>query len=205
MTPFARSLQSVLLSACSAWAVAAPFHALQAQRRDPPLAQVKVPHSYYWREMYVPQVTTGPSSFTWSPDGKEVIYSMQGTLWRQFLGAPVATQITSGANYDFQPDWSPDGRSVVFTTYDGHAYSLMLLDIPTGERRTLLNDGAVNLDARWSPDGSRLAWVSSAFNGRWHVFVGRMTAGKLDSIARITEDRDSGLPRYYYSTFDHYL
>src|SRR5436190_889194 len=53
---------------------------LGAQRRDPPLAQVKVPHSYYWREMYVPQVTSGPSSFTWSPNGQEVIYSMQGTL-----------------------------------------------------------------------------------------------------------------------------
>jgi TolB protein len=170
-----------------------------------PLSQVKVPHSYYWREMYVPQVTTGPGSFTWSPDSKEMVYSMQGTLWRQYLGAPVATQITSGPNYDFQPDWSPDGRSIVFSTYDGRAYSLALLDVPTGERRTLLEDGAVNVDARWSPDGTRLAWVSTAFNGRFHVFVGRMTAGRLDSVTRITEDKDSGLPRYYYSAFDHYL
>ncbi|MEK7403278.1 MAG: hypothetical protein AABZ80_13055, partial [Gemmatimonadota bacterium] len=166
---------------------------------------MKVPHSYYWREMYVPQVTTGPSSFTWSPDAKELVYSMQGSLWRQFIGAPVATQITSGSNYDFQPDWSPDGRSLVFCSYDGSSYSLMLLDLPTGERRTLVEDGAVNIDARWSPDGNRLAWVSTAYNGRWHVFVGRITLGRLDSVARITEDRDSGLPRYYYSAFDHYL
>jgi hypothetical protein len=155
--------------------------------------------------MYVPQVTTGPSSLTWSPDGKELAYSMQGTLWRQFIGAPVATQITSGANYDFQPDWSPDGRSIVFSSYDGSSYALMVLDLPTGERRTLIEDGAVNVDARWSPDGSRIAWVSTAFNGRWHVFVGRYAAGRLDSVTRITEDRDSGLPRYYYSAFDHYL
>ena len=205
MRRFAASIPSVLLSAYSVWAIAVPATIVNAQRRDPPLPQVKVPHSYYWREMYVPQVTTGPSSFAWSPDGKEVAYSMQGTLWRQFLGAPVATQITSGPNYDFQPDWSPDGRSVVFSSYDGSSYSLMLLDLPTGERRTLLEDGAVNLDARWSPDGTRLAWVSTAFNGRWHVFVGRVTAGRLDSIARITDDHDSGLPRYYYSAFDHYL
>ncbi len=150
-------------------------------------------------------MTTGPSSFTWSPDGKEVIYSMQGTLWRQFVGAPVATQITSSNTYDFQPDWSPDARSVVYSAYDGKALALMLLDLPTGERRPLLDDGAVNVDARWSPDGTRLAFVSSAFNGRWHVFVARVTAARLDSITRITEDRDSGLPRYYYSRFDHYL
>src|SRR5688500_8369276 len=79
--------------------------ALVAQRRDVPLDQVKVPHSYYWREMYVPQVTSGPSSFTWSPDGRDLIYSMQGSLWRQRIGTTVATQLTSGDSYDFQPDW----------------------------------------------------------------------------------------------------
>ena len=142
MNPIARSAGSVLLSACSALAVVVPTNATQAQRRDTPLSQVKVPHSYYWREMYVPQVTSGPGSFTWSPDGKEVIYSMQGSLWRQFVGpsgatpvAPVATQITSGDTYDHQPDWSPDGRSVVYSAYDGKSITLMLLDLPTGEKR----------------------------------------------------------------------
>src|SRR5258708_5054393 len=64
---------------------------LQAQRA-PVLQQVNLPHAYYWREMYVPQVTSGPSAVTWSPDAAELIYSMQGTLWRQPVGSPVATQ-----------------------------------------------------------------------------------------------------------------
>ena len=177
----------------------------KAQRRETPLSQVSVPHSYYWREMYVPQVTSGPGSFTWSPDGHEVIYSMQGSLWRQRLGTTIATQITSGDTYDFEPDWSPDGRSVVYSAYDGQSLALMLLDLPTGESRTLLSDGNVNLDARWSPDGSRIAFVSTAFSKRWHVFVARFANARLDSAVRVTEDRNSGLPRYYYSAFDHYL
>ena len=176
-----------------------------AQRRDAPLPQVRVPHSYYWREMYVPQITSGPSAFSWSPDGTEVIYSMQGTLWRQHVGSTTAIQLTSGDSYDFQPDWSPNGRSVVYTTYDGRALKLMLLDVPTGERRVLLDNGAVNVDPRWSPDGSRLAFVSTAHEGRWHIFTARVTGARLDSLTRITEDRDSGLPRYYYSRYDHYL
>jgi TolB protein len=166
---------------------------------------VRVPHSYYWREMYVPQVTSGPSAFTWSPNGREVIYSMQGSLWRQLVGNTVATQLTTGATYDFQPDWSPDGRSVVYTAYNGKSLALMLLDLPTGESRPLLDDGAVNVEPRWSPDGTRIAFVSSAFNGRWHIFVARFASARLDSAVRITEDRDSGLPRYYYSRYDHYL
>lgn len=177
----------------------------QAQRRVPVLEQVKVPHSYYWREMYVPQVTTGPSAVTWSPDGREVIYSMQGFLWRQLAGTTVAQQITAGDTYDFQPDWSPDGRSIVYTAYDGRSIALMLLDLPTGESRLLLNNGAVNVEPRWSPDGRRIAFVSSAYNGRWHIFVAPFASARLDSAVRITEERDSGLPRYYYSRFDHYF
>ena len=194
-----------MLLLCAAQMPAQMPARMPAQRRDAPLSQVQVPHSYYWREMYVPQVTSGPSSFTWSPDGHEIIYSMQGSLWRQRVGTTTATQITSGDTYDFQPDWSPDGRSVVYSAYDGRALALMLLDLPTGERRALVADSAVNVDPRWSPDGRRIAFVSTAYNGRWHIFVGRFANVRLDSITRITEDRDSGLPRYYYSRFDHYL
>ena len=91
----------------------------QAPQREQVLQQVKVPHAYYWREMYVPQATSGPSAVTWSPDGRDVIYSMQGSLWRQRLGTTEARQLTSGPRYDYQPDWSPDGRYVVFSSYDG--------------------------------------------------------------------------------------
>jgi hypothetical protein len=37
------------------------------------------------------------------------------------------------------------------------------------------------------------------------VYVARFANARLDSAVRVTEDRDSGLPRYYYSRFDHYL
>ena len=73
-------------------------------QRQPVLKQVGVPHAYYWREMYVPQVTSGPSAVTWSPDGTELIYSMQGSLWRQRIGSRVAQQLTAGEGYDYQPD-----------------------------------------------------------------------------------------------------
>jgi TolB protein len=31
-------------------------------QRDPVLKQIDLPHSYYYREMYLPQLTTGPSA-----------------------------------------------------------------------------------------------------------------------------------------------
>ena len=41
--------------------------------REPVLKQIDLPHSYYWRELYLPQLTTGPSSASFTPDGKGLI------------------------------------------------------------------------------------------------------------------------------------
>src|SRR5687767_4683827 len=54
--------------------------------REPVLKQVDLPHSYYWRELYLPQLTTGPSSSNFLPDGTTLVYSMGGSLWRQRIG-----------------------------------------------------------------------------------------------------------------------
>lgn len=177
-----------------------------AAQREPVLKQVNVPHSYYYREMYLPQATSGPSSAAWSPDGKELVYSMQGTLWRQRIGTTTAVQLTDGPGYDYQPDWSPDGHYVVYASYRNDALELWLLELATGTSTLLVANGAVNLDPRWSPDGSRIAFISTAYEGRWHVYLLPMQAGRpAGNAERISEDHDSGLPRYYYSRYDHYL
>ena len=185
--------------------IAAAAAAVPGTSREPVLKQIRLPHAYYYREMYVPQVTSGPTSATWSPDGQELIYSMQGSLWRQRIGSREASQVTSGDGYDYQPDWSPDGRHVAYATYRNDAVELWLLDLTSGATRAIVAQGAVNVDPRWSPDGSRLAFVSTSHEGRWHVFVAPMDDGRIGTPVRVTEDHDSRLPRYYYSVWDHYL
>jgi TolB protein len=178
---------------------------VQAQRA-PVLDQIEVPHPYYYREMFLPQVSSGPSFVAWSPEGQDLVYAMQGSLWRQRIGTTVAEQLTAGPGYDHQPDWSPDGRFVAYASYRDDAVELRLLDVRTLETRSLLSDGAVHVEPRWSPDGGRLAFVSTRYRGRFHIHTIEVTPeGDAGAITRITEDRDSGLPRYYYSRFDHYL
>ena len=174
-------------------------------QRDPVLKQLDIPHHYYYREMYLPQLTSGPSSVSWSSDSKSVAYSMAGSIWIQPIDSNTATQMTAGPGYDYQPDWSPDGKQIVFSRYDKDAVELWLLDVPGGKARQITQSGAVNVDAKWSPDGKKIAYVSTSHNKRFHIFVAELQSDGTPRIQQLTEERKSVVARYYYSAFDHEL
>jgi len=214
------------LSSSSSWA-----------QRLPVLPQIDLPHPYYYREMYLPELTTGPSSVAWArapistransqvtgtsaakpttpgPElqDESLMFSRQGCLWRQRLDQDVAEQLTDGPGYDYQPDVSPDGQWVVYSKYDNDAIELWLLDLSTGKSSPLTSNGAVNVDARWSPafnsGDTRVVFVSTQFNRHFHIFVARFDVAKqqLGPLQRISGETRSSLPRYYYSQYDHEL
>jgi TolB protein len=184
--------------------------ALAHAERLPVLQQIDLPHPYYFREMYLPQLTSGPSSLAWSPDSGELIYSMAGSLWRQKIGTSAATDAAAGAaqqltsgSYDYQPDWSPDGRWVVYSSYRNDSMELWILDLASVSAKPLLANGAVNLEPRFSPDGRRIAFTSTLYNKRFHIFTADIAEGRLTNIERLTGEHKSDLRRYYYSAFDH--
>jgi TolB protein len=174
--------------------------------REAVLKQVALPHTYYWRELYIPQLTTGPSSVAFTPDGKALIYSMGGSLWRQTIGLDQAVELTHplGA-YDYQPDVSPDGRSVVFSRYNGAGLELWRLDLGTGGEQRLTSGEAVNVEPRLSPDGKRIAWVSTQGTGHFNLFIADIGPDGLRNARPLLGERQSKISRYYYSTYDHAL
>src|SRR5262245_6599243 len=187
-----------------AFALAILACATAQAEREPVLKQVKAPHNYYWRELYLPQLTTGPSSVAFMPGGHEVIYSMAGSLWRQRLGSSSATELTHppGA-YDYQPDVASDGRRVAFSRYDGASVELWELDLASGHERALTKNGAVNVEPRWSPDGKHLAWVSTQREGQFAVHLADTGDAGLASVQPLLPLRRSTIDRYYYSAIDH--
>ena len=172
-------------------------------QREPVLKQIDLPHPYYYREMYLPQLTTGPSSVAWSPDSQTLVYSMAGSLWKQTLDSSVAEQLTAGPGYDYQPDCSSDGRWIVYSSYANDAVELWTLNLETRQTRQLTTGGAVNVEPRFSPDGKRIAFVSTSYHKHFHIFVSQFVNGELTDVKRLTGETRSDLPRYYYSEFDH--
>ena len=192
-----RSPCLALLLAASAAAAAPPPPA------PPATPAIDQPHAYYYSEMYLPQLTAGPSSLAWSPDSRELVYSMAGSLWRQRIDATLAVQLTDDADYDYQPDWSPDGRFIVYTSAAaGGSSELWLLDVPSGRTSQLTHDGAVDLEPRWSPDGQQLVYVSTVYHRHFHVFVADFRDGRLSGARRLTGETTSAVPRYYYGPTD---
>ncbi len=171
--------------------------------RETVLKQIRLPHNYYFREMFLPQLTSGPSSVDFSPDGQSLVYSMAGSLWRQKIGDSSAIELTSGPGYDYQPDWSADGRHIVFVRHHGNAVELWQLDLTSGRQQQLTRSGAVNLQPRYSPDGKRLAYVSTDGSGHFNLFVAGIDSQKLTNPQPALPPRESAIARYYYSTHDH--
>ena len=169
----------------------------------PQVPPIDLPHPYYYRELYLPQLTSGPSSLAWAPDSRELVYSMAGSLWRQRTDSTLAGQLTDGPGYDYQPDWSPDGRYIVYVSAQGQAIELWLLELATGRTRQLTHGGAVNVEPRWSPDGGRIVYVSTLYHRHFHVFAAEFREGELGEPVRLTGENKSSLPRYYYSPYDH--
>lgn len=181
-----------------------PSAAVRCNGREPVLKQVDLPHSYYWRELYLPQLTTGPSSASFMPDGETLLYSAQGSLWRQALASDSAVEITHAVRaYDYQPDVARDGSGVVFVRYDGNAIELWWLDFATGTERQLTANGAVNVEPRISPDGKRLVWVSTLGTGHFNLFIALLDARGLHEAHPLLPERRSHIDRFYYSAVDH--
>lgn len=91
------------------------------------------------------------------------------------------------------PQIRPDGRAVVYVrmTYDIMSdraqSSLWLVDLATGEQAPVATGPGSHFSPRWSPDGKRLAYISSAEGGRPQLFVRWMETGADARVTDLTE------------------
>src|ERR1051325_5988736 len=98
----------------------------------------------YMYSYYVPPASSTPWRPAWSPDGKQLAFSLAGSIWRIRIGETTAVELAANRTYDSSPAWSPDGRWIAYTAEDERGVNLMLLNFATGERAPLTTGSNLN-------------------------------------------------------------
>src|SRR5258708_12302778 len=95
------------------------------------------------------------------------------------------------------PQIAPDGKSIALvvsrTNYEEDRYDpeLVLIDVATHNQRALTRDRRGVSQARWSPDGSRLAFLATV-DTRPQIFVLPLTGGDAWQVTK----SPSGIQQY---------
>jgi len=115
---------------------------------------------------------------TISPDGKVLIFSWQGDLWRVPVEGGPATRLTVHPALDALPKFSPDGKRVVFSSNRyGSPDLFSIAPDGTGLQR-LTFESATELPWSFSPDGQWVFGHTNAF-GRTDCFKVAASGGDL--------------------------
>ena len=101
-------------------------------------------------------------AFTSERDGNREIYVMDAD------GANPQ-KLTDSPLVDWDPSWSPDGRHIAFTANGrpgdwgarGGDLEIYVMDASGANPRKLTNNHRQDTDPAWSPDGKRIAYVST--------------------------------------------
>lgn len=102
-----------------------------------------------------------------------------------------------GLQYATDPQIRPDGGAVAYARHsfdimtDRGRSSIWLIDAESGAQVPLVAANGSHSSPRWSPKGDRLAYVSSAEDGRPQLFVRWMQTGQTARLAELLDAPDS--------------
>lgn len=133
-----------------------------------------------------------------SPDGSRVAFVLERPDACDIAVVPLdgsawPARISGGADYAFDPAWSADGRRIVWhewdfpnMPWDESRVAMATLDGLRAEgspEAIVSGDGVAVSQPRFSPDGTRLAWVSDA-TGWANLWVGRWDGSKASPVRK---------------------
>ena len=132
----------------------------------------------------------------WSPSGDRIAFG----LGEYNLGTTAGVEshvvsvspdgsdlrsLTAGVNGNNGfPSWSPDGKQLVYRSAAGSGKSLMILDVGSGERRSLTGGLSSDNFPAWSPKGDLIVFTSDR-DGDWELYTIRPDSSGLRRLTNV--------------------
>ena len=121
---------------------------------------------------------------SWSPDGKRILYRVDGVGGKGLRILNVAdgkTTVLTTA-YDNFPDWSPKGDLIEFTRFADNSFNIWTIKPDGTGARQLTNTDGNDAHAVWSPDE------------RWIIFSSSRMGFKDEELLYNTIEHEAGNP-----------
>ena len=115
------------------------------------------------------QLTTGPhydSEPSWSPDGQQIVFTRDNDasihLWLVDAEGKNTRQLTRVGDINVNPAWSPANNNIAYASLSkGQTFNLRSITPTTGESRVLVKNPYQNFEPSWSPNGSKISFLSN--------------------------------------------
>jgi TolB protein len=141
----------------------------------------------------------GFKNLVWSPDGRYLAYEtshQNEDIFLYDLQTGKSVDLTRNPARDLRAAWSPDSRQLAFlsarntgalggTAFDLYVVDLACLDQPytcIPRRLTDNTPASSSWMPRWSPDGARLAFGSTAWSGGDDIYVVDIASGVIRNV-----------------------
>jgi len=109
----------------------------------------------------IAQQPTFLSHPTLSPDGKEMVFSYEGDLWKVGSQGGVAVRLTGMEGNEINPRISPDGKWLAFSANQNGNMDVYVMPLAGGDIRQLTTHDASDEVDSWSWDSKSLYFTSS--------------------------------------------
>ncbi|MGY0560472.1 amidohydrolase family protein [Luteimonas sp. A277] len=198
----------------------APLESARGLREDPDAAEDNGKWSVESTQGQAKTVRFETSEGTWmdvdvSPDGRSIVFTLLGDLYRMPIGGGAATRITTGRAWDIQPRWSPDGSRIAFTSDRSGGNNIWTIAADGSDARQVTDESFRLLNnPTWTPDGEYIV-ARKHFTSRrslgagelWLYHAGGTSAG-IQLVEKPNDQQDIGEPsvspdgRYVYYSQD---